>query len=104
MRFFLFGLAGLLFTSCGVYNSSFDCPPGQGIGCASVGEVLDLIVEREEGEDLFVHDKGSVLLLKQQEKLKLAEKLDVRVPSKKPKKLILSQEESGEWVLIEENT
>lgn len=54
-------------TSCGVYNSSFDCPPGKGIGCAPVNEVLDMIVEREDGEDLFITDPGVALLLRQQE-------------------------------------
>lgn len=54
-------------SSCGVYRTSFDCPPGKGVGCAPVGEVLDLIVEREEGEDLFVEDLDVAFLLRQQE-------------------------------------
>lgn len=57
----------ILLSSCGIYNDHFDCPPGKGIGCASVNEVLDLIVEKREGEDVFVKDKGTALLLKQQE-------------------------------------
>ena len=39
----------LFLTSCGIYQNHFDCPPGKGIGCAPVADVLDLIVEREEG-------------------------------------------------------
>jgi hypothetical protein len=44
----------LFLASCGIYNSHFDCPPGEGVGCASVNEVMEMIVEREEGEDLFL--------------------------------------------------
>ena len=58
----------LLLASCGIYSSKFDCPPGKGVGCAPVGEILDLIIEKESGEDLFVKDKGTALLLKQQKK------------------------------------
>lgn len=43
----------LFCVSCGVYNTTFDCPPGKGIGCKAVNEVLDLIIEIEDGEDLF---------------------------------------------------
>ena len=67
---YIFPLSLLLLPSCGVYQSNFDCPPGKGIGCAPVGEVLELIVEKEEGEDLFVKDKGTALLLRNQEEKK----------------------------------
>ena len=60
-------LSLIFLTSCSIYSTSFDCPPGKGIGCASVSEVLDLIVEREEGEDLFVPDLGQALILKELE-------------------------------------
>lgn len=53
-------------SSCNIYNSTFDCPPGKGIGCVSVTEVLNLIVEREDGEDLFVPDLGTALILKEE--------------------------------------
>lgn len=62
MRYLLSIYLLSLLASCGVYKNSFDCPPGKGIGCAPVGEVLDLIVEKDEGEDLFVHDQGTALL------------------------------------------
>jgi len=102
VKIFIFGSVCLIFTSCGVYNTSFDCPPGKGIGCASVGEVLDLIIEREGGEDLFVYDKGSALLLKQREKLKQSGKNSSCLFGNKTKKLILAQDESGDLILIEE--
>lgn len=84
----------LILTSCGVYNSKFDCPPGRGIGCAPVNEVLDMIVEREEGEDLFITDLGTALLLRQQEQE------TARPPRKK--KLRLVKEDSGELVFMED--
>lgn len=88
---------GLLLSSCGIYRSSFDCPPGKGLGCASVGEVLNLIVERVEGEDLFVMDKGTALLLRQQEEEKEGSR-----EGKKRKKLYAIREESGAVILVEE--
>lgn len=84
----------LILTSCGVYNTKFDCPPGRGIGCAPVNEVLDMIVEREEGEDLFITDLGTALLLRQQE-------LETVHPQRK-KKLRLVKEDSGELVFMED--
>lgn len=84
----------LLLASCGVYKGSFDCPPGEGIGCAPVGEVLDLIVEREDGEDLFVHNKGTALLLKQEEANNL------RRPPSTEKKFYLSKDSSGNLYLV----
>jgi len=84
-----------LLASCSIYNSNFDCPPGKGIGCKSVNEVLNLIVEKEEGEDLFVTDPGAALLLKSEEKKK-------RRPAKaEQKKLYLLKEKSGDPVLVE---
>lgn len=85
--------------SCSMYNSSFDCPPGKGVGCKSVNEVLDLIVEKEEGEDLFVTDPGAALLLKSEEKKKRRKKpLPVEQGQKK---LYLLKEKSGDPVLIQ---
>ena len=48
----LFSLLFLLtfLSACGIYNSDFDCPAGRGIGCAPAGEVLDRIIEEDEGE------------------------------------------------------
>ncbi len=85
----------LLLASCGVYRSNFDCPPGRGIGCAPVGEVLDLIVEKEEGEDLFVKDKGTALLLRTQEEKKTVSH------QKTSKKMYLIQDEAGHWKFVQ---
>lgn len=88
-------LSLLLLASCGVYRSNFDCPPGIGIGCAPVGEVLDLIVEKEEGEDLFIKDKGTALLLRTQEERKTA------FHQKNSKKMYLIQDEAGNWKFVQ---
>lgn len=49
----------LLLTGCSIYTSEFQCRPGKGVGCAPVGEVLDMIVESEEGEDQFINDSST---------------------------------------------
>jgi hypothetical protein len=92
----IFWLALSLLASCGIYNSNFDCAPGKGVGCAPVGEVMDLIVEKKEGEDLFVSDKGKALLLAQQEE---AEQ-EARPNHKSNKKLYLVKTEKGDLVLV----
>ncbi len=81
-----------LFSSCGIYNSNFDCPPGQGVGCASVGEVLDMIVEREGGEDLFLKNRRRPLLSEKEKKK----------DGKGGKKLEVARSDSGELVLVPE--
>ena len=55
----------LLLTGCGMYKSDFDCPAGKGIGCAPVGDVLDMIIESEQGSDAFVTDEQRAKKLKQ---------------------------------------
>jgi len=82
-----------------MYNSHFDCPPGKGIGCQPVNEVLNLIVEKEEGEDLFVTDRGAALLLKEEEKKKKRKK--PKVIEAQQKKLYLLKERSGDPVIVE---
>lgn len=86
-------------TSCGVYNTSFDTPPGKGIGCAPVNDVLDMIVERDRGEDLFVADLGAALLLRQKEQIYLPVK---RCENTKKSKLYLVKDRNGELVLRED--
>ncbi len=90
--------AALILTSCGVYQTSFDCPPGKGIGCKPVSEVLDMIVEKEEGGDLFVRDSETAQLLKDQEKRK---KRVIAQPNEE-KKLFLLKEHEKESVLVEQ--
>lgn len=82
-----------LVSSCGIYNSDFDCPAGRGVGCAPAGEVLDRIVEEDDGEDRFIKDRGEALLIKQEEKKE-------ETPRKKKKKLHLVKTETGEWMLV----
>lgn len=106
--------------SCGIYQDQFDCPPGKGIGCTPVHEVLDLIVEKSEGEDLFVKDPGTALLLRHEETRKQprdpssqqlsssAKKPPSSPPSsQKPvsqklvsQKSVLIRDEAGDWKLI----
>lgn len=81
-------------TSCGMYNSSFDCPPGRGIGCKSVNEVLNLIVEREEGEDLLVADAERALLLREEKRGERQE------AAEEGSTLYLLRERSGKPVLV----
>ena len=83
----------LCFSSCGIYNSQFDCAPGKGVGCTSVGEVMDMIVEREEGEDLFLKNRGKALL---------SEKKQEKERTKKDT-LTVTRTESGELILVREN-
>lgn len=92
MKHLLFLSLPLILTSCGVYKSDFDCRPGKGIGCAPVGEVLDRIIEKEEGEDLFVKDQGSTLILRQQQEGTFA---------KSEKKYYLIQDDAGNYRLVQ---
>jgi hypothetical protein len=89
----------IAFASCSMYNSNFDCPPGKGIGCKPVNEVLYMIVENDDGEDLFVTDPEEAHLLKTQAKKKRKKP----TPSiEERKKLYLLKERSGDPVLIQE--
>ena len=95
MKYLTYPTLMLLMASCGIYNTQFDCPAGKGVGCAPVHDVIDLIVEKKEGEDVFVKDKGTALLLREQE----AERL-LHTPTKARRKYHLVQNESGEWTLV----
>jgi hypothetical protein len=87
----LFFFLCLCLSSCGIYNSEFECAPGKGVGCASVGEVMDMIVEQEEGEDLFLKNRGSALLAEKTQK------------ERKEDKLAVVRTDGGELVLVPEN-
>jgi hypothetical protein len=84
-------------SSCGVYNNSFDCPAGRGVGCKSVSEVIDMIVEVEDGEDIFVEDQGTAALLREREKEK-----SVKTTNKTKKRYFLVKDDKGELVLAQE--
>ncbi len=55
----------LFFSACSMYQSEFDCPACKGIGCKSVSEVMDMIVERDEKRDLFVPDEEDARILRE---------------------------------------
>ncbi len=80
-----------------MYNSQFDCPPGKGVGCQPVHEVLSLIVEKETEEDLFASTKQEARRLKAEEKQKRKQAEDVSTS----KKLYLLKDRSGDKVLVE---
>lgn len=86
-------------TSCGMYNSRFDCPPGKGIGCQSVSQVLHLIVEREEGEDLFYEDLSRASHCRAQEHER--SRKVVKSVEEERGRLFLLKERSGEKVLVQ---
>src|SRR5690242_11653217 len=96
MRSFLRSMFLLTLASCGIYRNNFDCPAGKGIGCAPVGEVLDLIVEKEEGEDVFVKDKGTALLLRREQDDKLT-----KASTQSGKKYYLVQDDTGNWKIVQ---
>ena len=90
-----FILTATILASCSIYKTEFDCPPGKGIGCAPVHEVLNLIVERETGEDFFASDEEMASFLKEREKAKRL--------SKEDKKIFLLKKTSGDPVLVEKS-
>lgn len=95
MRSLIFITYLILLASCGIHNTHFDCPPSRGIGCKPVDEVLDLIVEKKEGEDVFVKNKGTALLLRQQEEDKL-----IQTSTKAHRKYYLIKDEHGDWKIV----
>ena len=83
-------------SSCGMYNSDFQCPAGKGIGCAPAGDVLDRIIEEEEGEDQFIRNRGEALLVRQEQNSDT--KSDKKRSQKK--KLHLVKTETGDLILV----
>ena len=53
MKYASLFILSMLMSSCAVYNKHFDCSAPSGIPCRSVTEVESLIVENEEGPDLY---------------------------------------------------
>ncbi len=92
MRISLSFVVCLLLASCNIYHSDFECPPGEGVGCASVGEVMEMIVETEEGEDLFLKYRGRPLFAENKRKSKGGGE----------QRLLVSRTEKGQLVLIPE--
>lgn len=44
----------IFLTSCQIYKNHFDCPPCKGVPCTSVTSLEKMIVETEEGSDVFI--------------------------------------------------
>lgn len=44
----------MFLASCQVYKSNFDCPAGEGVPCTSVHELEQMIIESEDGPNIFV--------------------------------------------------
>ncbi len=65
MKFISIFALAILFSACSMYQSEFDCPACTGIGCKSVSEVMDMIVEREEKRDLFVPNENDAKFLRE---------------------------------------
>lgn len=49
----LLSLLCAILSSCQVYNSHFECPPGEGIPCTSLTNIEGMIIETSEGPDIF---------------------------------------------------
>lgn len=47
--FLVMGLVG-----CTDYQNNFDCPPSPGMGCQSISEIHDQIIEQSKGEDQMI--------------------------------------------------
>ena len=95
--FFTLGL--LILSGCGAYNNQFQCRAGNGLNCVAAGEVVDLIVEREEGEDLFFKNSTEANRSKEEQKTKKANPKKKSEPSKK---LVMMKDEEGNLVLSPE--
>ncbi|MBX9744366.1 MAG: hypothetical protein K2X08_04050 [Chlamydiales bacterium] len=85
-------MVSLALASCNVYQTEFECPPGEGVGCSSVTEVMEMIVESDQGEDLFLKYRGSPLLSARRQKDK----------NFGEKKLFIARSEEGKLVLVPE--
>lgn len=51
MKHILYILPILMITACTDYSNAFDCPPKPGMGCQSISEIHDQIIEHPKGED-----------------------------------------------------
>ncbi len=51
MKHILFLLPILMITACTDYSNAFDCPPKPGMGCQSISEIHEQIIEHPKGDD-----------------------------------------------------
>ncbi len=93
MRILALCIISLACAACGVYKSEWDCPPGEGVRCKSVSDVMDLIVEKEEGQDMFFKEKSQADALRAKPKAKTA--------AEEEKTLYLMKKTSGGAVMVE---
>jgi hypothetical protein len=51
----LLSLLSIIFltTSCQMYCTKFDCPPGEGVPCTSVTDIESMVIETNEGPDVL---------------------------------------------------
>lgn len=66
----IFILSSIFLSGCANYNSQFDCPAGQGVGCKSIEEIDKLIEAQElpKQEEKISQDKKPVPRKLSQEK------------------------------------
>lgn len=93
MRILALCIVSFACASCGIYKSEWDCPPGEGVRCKSVSEVMDLIVEKDEGQDLFFKEKSQAEASRAKPKAKTADEEE--------KTLYLMKKTSGGAVMVE---
>ena len=91
-------LIPLMLTSCNIYESKFQCPPGEGVRCTPVAQVLDMIIESENGPDAFEKNRDRALILREQVR---------RSPSPKKahspyKHLTLIRDEEGKLLFVKD--
>lgn len=51
MRNYLYVFPIVSLTACTDYSNAFDCPPKPGMGCQSISEIHEQIVEHPKGDD-----------------------------------------------------
>jgi hypothetical protein len=85
--------------ACGIYQTKWDCPPGEGVRCKPVSDVMEMIVEKDDGQDLFIKDLDEALAEKQKGK----KRKQPSPPSTQEddKKLYLLRGHSGEPLVAE---
>lgn len=47
-------LLTLFLSSCAIYKQEFECPPPPGVACTSVTDLEKMVVETDQGPDLFL--------------------------------------------------
>jgi hypothetical protein len=48
-------------TSCAMYQQDFDCPPPCGVPCTSVTDLESMVLETNQGPDLFLPNQESTI-------------------------------------------